>query len=134
MGGFQWKLPTFFYVHWRCTPIQMLYEIWLFSIVLVSHIEKWILSYHTWGGTHHLSTIRPWPVNGFQWNMCKSTAKWSDLRWFSLPSRWSLTIHIGEWKFQVASKIHFILAGLASNSCKASRNLKTLAKPLNFLF
>jgi hypothetical protein len=33
----------------------------------------------------------------------------------------------GEWKFQVASKIHFILAGLASNSCKASRNMKTLA-------
>jgi hypothetical protein len=32
-----------------------------------------------------------------------------------------------EWKFRVASKIHFILAGLASNSCKASRNLKTLA-------
>jgi hypothetical protein len=31
----------------------------------------------------------------------------------------------GEWKFHVASKIHFILAGLASNSCKASRNLKT---------
>lgn len=56
--------------------MQMLYEIWLFSIVLVSHIEKWILSYHTWGGTHHLSTIPPWPVNGFQWNMCKSTAKW----------------------------------------------------------
>jgi hypothetical protein len=27
----------------------------------------------------------------------------------------------GEWKFRVASKIHFILAGLAS------RNLKTLA-------
>jgi hypothetical protein len=25
---------------------------------------------------------------------------------------------IGEWKFRVASKIHFILAGLASNSCK----------------
>jgi hypothetical protein len=24
----------------------------------------------------------------------------------------------GEWKFRVASKIHFILAGLASNSCK----------------
>jgi ankyrin repeat protein len=23
----------------------------------------------------------------------------------------------GEWKFQVASKIHFILAGLASNTC-----------------
>ena len=34
---------------------------------------------------------------------------------------------IGEWKFRVASKIHFILAGLARNSCKASRNLKTLA-------
>jgi Ca2+/H+ antiporter len=33
----------------------------------------------------------------------------------------------GEWKFQVASKIHFILAGLASNTCKASRNMKTLA-------
>ena len=51
----------------------------------------------------------------------------------------------GEWKFRVASKIHFILAGLASNSMlaglasnscyfvitiiywKASRNLKTLA-------
>ena len=33
----------------------------------------------------------------------------------------------GEWKFRVASNIHFILAGLASNSCKASRNLKTLA-------
>ena len=35
-----------------------------------------------------------------------------------------------EWKFWVASKIHFILAGLASNttnSCKASRNLKMLA-------
>ena len=29
----------------------------------------------------------------------------------------------GEWKFRVASKIHFILARLASNSCKASRNL-----------
>ena len=33
----------------------------------------------------------------------------------------------GEWKFRVASNIHFILAGLASNSCRASRNLKTLA-------
>ena len=33
----------------------------------------------------------------------------------------------GEWKFRVASNIHFILAGLASNSCKASRNLKTIA-------
>ena len=33
----------------------------------------------------------------------------------------------GEWKFRVVSNIHFILAGLASNSCKASRNLKTLA-------
>ena len=86
MGGFQWKLQTFFYIYWRCTPIQMLYEIWLFSIVLVSHIEKWILSYHTWGGTHHLSTIPPWLVNGFQWNMCKSTAKWSDLRRFSPQS------------------------------------------------
>ena len=32
-----------------------------------------------------------------------------------------------EWKFQVASKIHCILADLAGNSCKASRNLKTLA-------
>ena len=32
-----------------------------------------------------------------------------------------------EWKFWVARKIHFILTGLASNSCKASRNLKTLA-------
>jgi hypothetical protein len=32
-----------------------------------------------------------------------------------------------EWKFRVASKIHFILVGLASNSCKTSRNLKTLA-------
>ena len=30
-------------------------------------------------------------------------------------------------KFRVTSNIHFILAGLASNSCKASRNLKTLA-------
>ena len=33
----------------------------------------------------------------------------------------------GEWTFRVASNIHFILAGLANNSCKASRNLKTLA-------
>ena len=33
----------------------------------------------------------------------------------------------GEWKFRVASNIHFILAGLASNSCKASRNFKTFA-------
>jgi hypothetical protein len=56
--------------------MHMLYEIWLISIVLVSHIAKWILSYHTWGGTHHLSTIPPWHVNGFQWNMCKYTAKW----------------------------------------------------------
>jgi len=32
-----------------------------------------------------------------------------------------------EWKFRLASKIHFIPAGLASNSCKASRNLKTFA-------
>ena len=32
-----------------------------------------------------------------------------------------------KWKFRVASKIHFIPAGLASNSCKASRNMKTLA-------
>ena len=81
VGGFQWKFQTFFYIHWRCTPkgyANAIWhnEIWLFSIVLVSHIEKWILLYHTWGGTHHLSTIPPWPVNGFQWNMCKSTAKW----------------------------------------------------------
>jgi hypothetical protein len=26
----------------------------------------------------------------------------------------------GEWKFWVVSKIHFILAGLASNSCNAA--------------
>ena len=32
-----------------------------------------------------------------------------------------------EWKFRVASKIHLLLASLASNSCKASWNLKTLA-------
>ena len=29
-------IQTFFYIHWRCTSIQMLYEIWLFSIVLLS--------------------------------------------------------------------------------------------------
>ena len=40
----------------------------------------------------------------------------------------------GEWKFLVASKIHFILAGLASNSCKASRNLKTLATITGYSF
>ena len=34
----------------------------------------------------------------------------------------------GEWKFQVASKIHFILAGLAS------RNLKTLATITGYSF
>jgi hypothetical protein len=39
-----------------------------------------------------------------------------------------------EWKFRVASKIHFILAGLASNSCKASRNLKTLATITGYSF
>jgi hypothetical protein len=32
----------------------------------------------------------------------------------------------GEWKFRVASNIHFILAGLASNSCKASRNYREI--------
>ena len=41
---------------------------------------------------------------------------------------------IGEWKFRVASKIHFILAGLASNSCKASRNMKTLATITGYSF
>ena len=40
----------------------------------------------------------------------------------------------GEWKFRVASKIHFILAGLASNSCKASRNMKTLATITGYSF
>ena len=40
----------------------------------------------------------------------------------------------GEWKFRVASKIHFILAGLASNSCKASRNLNTLATITGYSF
>ena len=40
----------------------------------------------------------------------------------------------GEWKFQVASKIHFILAGLASNSCKASRNMKPLATITGYSF
>ena len=40
----------------------------------------------------------------------------------------------GEWKFRVASKIHFILAGLASNSRKASRNLKTLATITGYSF
>ena len=40
----------------------------------------------------------------------------------------------GEWKYRVASKIHFILAGLASNSCKASRNLKTLATITGYSF
>jgi hypothetical protein len=34
----------------------------------------------------------------------------------------------------VASKIHFILASLASNSCKASRNLKTLATITGYSF
>jgi hypothetical protein len=34
----------------------------------------------------------------------------------------------GEWKFRVASKIHFILAGLAS------RNLKTLATITGYSF
>ena len=32
-----------------------------------------------------------------------------------------------KWKFWMASKIHFILGGLVSNSCKASMKLKTLA-------
>ena len=48
----------------------------------------------------------------------------------SLITVWETTarqLTKGEWKFRVASKIHFILVGLASNSCKASRNLKTLA-------
>ena len=40
----------------------------------------------------------------------------------------------GEWKFRVASKIHFILAGLASNSCKARRNMKTLATITGYRF
>ena len=40
----------------------------------------------------------------------------------------------GEWKFQVANKIHFILAGLASNSCKANRNMKTLATITGYSF
>jgi hypothetical protein len=47
-----------------------------------------------------------------------------------LYSVWETTAHQlakGEWKFRVASNIHFILACLASNSCKVSRNLKTFA-------
>jgi hypothetical protein len=40
----------------------------------------------------------------------------------------------GEWKFRVASKIHFILAGLASNRRKASRNLKMLATITGYSF
>ena len=40
----------------------------------------------------------------------------------------------GEWKSRVASKIHFILAGLVSNSCKGSRNLKTLATITGYSF
>jgi hypothetical protein len=40
----------------------------------------------------------------------------------------------GEWKFRMASKIHFILAGLASNSRKASRNLKMLATITGYCF
>jgi hypothetical protein len=40
----------------------------------------------------------------------------------------------GEWKFRVASKIHFILAGLASNSCKASRNLNMFATITGYSF
>jgi hypothetical protein len=39
-----------------------------------------------------------------------------------------------EWKFRVVNKIHFILAGLASNSCKASRNLKTPATITGYSF
>ena len=49
---------------------------------------------------------------------------------YSFDAVWETTarqLAKGEWKFRVASNIHFILAGLASNSCKASRNLKTLA-------
>jgi hypothetical protein len=40
---------------------------------------------------------------------------------FSPISVWETTarqLAKGEWKFRVASKIHFILAGLASNSSK----------------
>jgi hypothetical protein len=49
---------------------------------------------------------------------------------YSFDAVWETTarqLAKGEWKFRVASNIHFILASLASNSCKASRNLKTLA-------
>jgi hypothetical protein len=51
-----------------------------------------------------------------------------------LMQYWNNNIPSGEWKFRVASKIHFILAGLASNSCKASRNMKTLATITGYSF
>ena len=46
----------------------------------------------------------------------------------------ALQLAKGEWKFRVANKIHFILDGLASNSFKASRNLKTLATITGYSF
>ena len=57
--------------------------------------------------------------------------------WFPPPIKltattvWEMTarqLAKGEWKFRVASKIHFILAGLAS------RNLKTLATITGYSF
>jgi hypothetical protein len=71
-----------------------------------------------------------------KWDYPRTIPAKFGLIWFSgfreedLNAVWETTasqLTKGEWKFRVASKIHFILAGLMSNSCKASRNLKTLA-------
>ena len=51
----------------------------------------------------------------------------SDIRKVLFVQGWKKPLAKREWKFWVASKMHFILAGVASNSFKASRNLKTLA-------
>ena len=62
---------------------------------------------------------------------------WIFSYFFTIVTVWETTarqLAKGEWKFRVASKIHFILAGLASNSCKASRNLKTLVTITGYIF
>ena len=67
VGGFQWKFQTFFYIHWRCTPKGYTNAIWDLIIFNCFGFPYWKMD---------VVTIPPWPVNGFQWNMCKSTAKW----------------------------------------------------------
>jgi hypothetical protein len=86
--------------------------------------------------TFFLTFFNFWNKNSFLICFCNCVIDYWQfaITMSCLPQCGKRPLTKGKWKFWMANKIHFILAGLASNSCKASRNLKTLATITGYSF